>query len=1275
MTRKVVWHHGKGVCLLALVCTLALAVAGFGGVAQTAAAEPATVGQATNLRASTVNQEDGVVRLTWTAAQDAQVYFVVYLKTTELNARNFGQVQMVPFSGTEGTISGLEGGTEYSFIVTGMRWNWVNYGAVWGTWSAWATATPLGTTAGTGTQLSAAEPATVGQATNLRASTANQGDGAVRLTWTAAQDAQVYFVVYLKTTELNARNFGQVQMVPFSGTEGTISGLEGGTEYSFIVTGMRWNWVNYGAVWGTWSAWATGTPAGSGVVSGPESAVDRAALVSLYNATGGTNWTSNTNWLSNAPIEEWHGVTTDDGGRVTELRLRENNLNGGIPSAVGNLAGLIALDFRGNQLSGGVPMQLGALSNLKVLDLRENELSGEIPTELGDLSSLENLRLRNNDLSGPIPASLGNLTNLKELWLSLNKLSGLVPPEIGNLRNLEIILMTENQLSGSLPDSLGNLSALRRLEIVGNQLSGPIPTSLGDLSSLERLRLGNNELTGPIPPQLGNLSSLKLLELNGSALRGPIPSELGSLSSLEELRLYENQLSGPIPPELGNLSNLQSLNLRSNSLSGVIPLELGRLSNLTYLSLRSNDLSGAIPSQLGNLSDLEELYLYGNRLSGSIPSSLGNLSNVRIFFLHENQLTEQIPASLGSLASVERLSLRHNQLTGPVPATLGDLPNLELLRLDYNQLWGQIPSELGRLSKLTRLDLDNNHLMGSIPPSLGDLSELRTLDLHDNLLTGEVPDTLSALTKLEAIRLSGTALIGCIPAALQNVADSDLTRLALPLCGVQADRQFSTDQLATLFDEIITNTEQRDAFSPIKESNIGFSPIEDMRKLRPEFIEARTETDLYYALLKLSNARRDAHLRVESVEGGLAPPRRASCVGVPVHVLPDLSDVNNPTFFVAQNAQGRTSPTIGDVLVSVNGRSMAEYVDEFTPWIRHSTLDGLYWRMADHLTEMHWYVPPSLYSRQLDLTLEGPNGQRYDVSLPYSYGCYAADSYHSTAGFDRVMERVNFNVLVDRDRQLVLLQWRDFERDDLIQDIPALMQYAQQEQILDYDMIIDVSRSSGGSGGAYAIQRLVDQPFRVTFGNVRLSDLGRRLVEYFAGLEPDASAPDVPDWNLSRSWLIDWAQTDGLAAINRGDEYTAPVPFKLAHLPRDSDGMLQPAPVHFRGDVAIINARTAGGSHLDQFMAMFVDNDLATFIGMPTGGYSNTWERRETLRLPGSEQPLFRFMWSIGHTIRPNGEILEGNSAQPDIYIPITRDNFQGYHQMLFDRALAELGR
>ena len=49
-------------------------------------------------------------------------------------------------------------------------------------------------------------------------------------------------------------------------------------------------------------------------------------------------------------------------------------------------------------------------------------------------------------------------------------------------------------------------------------------------------------------------------------------------------------------------------------------------------------------------------------------------------------------------------------------------------------------------------------------------------------------------------------------------------------------------------------------------------------------------------------------------------------------------------------------------------------------------------------------------------------------------------------------------------------------------------------------------------------------------------------------------------------------------------------------------------------------------------------------------------------------------MWNIGHTIRPNGEILEGNPVQPDVYIPLTRANFRSYHQILLDAALEGIG-
>ena len=63
----------------------------------------------------------------------------------------------------------------------------------------------------------------------------------------------------------------------------------------------------------------TPTPRPSGAQT--SAASDRAALVALYNAAGGANWTNNTNWLSARPLGEWHGVTTDGNGRVTELNL------------------------------------------------------------------------------------------------------------------------------------------------------------------------------------------------------------------------------------------------------------------------------------------------------------------------------------------------------------------------------------------------------------------------------------------------------------------------------------------------------------------------------------------------------------------------------------------------------------------------------------------------------------------------------------------------------------------------------------------------------------------------------------------------------------------------------------------------------------------------------------------------------------------------------------------------------------------------------------------
>ncbi len=397
--------------------------------------------------------------------------------------------------------------------------------------------------------------------------------------------------------------------------------------------------------------------------------LDYYALVALYSGTDGPNWTTATNWTSAAPLGDWHGVTTDAGGRVTELSLKENNLRGTIPVDIEQLTSLESLSLSTNQLTGEIPAELGQMTNLETLWLGSNGLTGEIPPELGRLTNLRSLHLLRNRLTGKIPPELGQLRNLSDLDLSANPLDGEIPQELGQLSNMERLVLWGNSLTGEIPPELGQLTNLRMLWIVDNfSLTGEIPPELGQLTNLESLWLNNNDLQGEIPPELGRLTNLTSLELRRNQLKGNIPQELEQLTRLASLNLSANQLSGNIPPELGQLTSVGTLILSANQLSGNIPTDLGRLAGLTELDLSSNQLSGNIPSELGRLIHLRRLDLSSNQLSGNIPSELGQLTHLTSLNLGFNgALSGTLPAALTGL-TLENLRLNETLLCSPQDA-------------------------------------------------------------------------------------------------------------------------------------------------------------------------------------------------------------------------------------------------------------------------------------------------------------------------------------------------------------------------------------------------------------------------------------------------------------------------------------------------------------------------------------------------------------------------------------------------------------------------------
>ena len=502
---------------------------------------------------------------------------------------------------------------------------------------------------------------------------------------------------------------------------------------------------------------------------------------------------------------------------------------------------------------------------------------------------------------------------------------------------------------------------------------------------------------------------------------------------------------------------------------------------------------------------------------------------------------------------------------------------------------------------------------------------------------------------------------------------------------------------AALFDTIVARTERREAFSPVKNERLGFEPIAAMLALRDDVVAAETEEALYYALARLSHARRDRHLDLFLVPGGLtlpdstgldvaggpdpSPPRQA-----PARIFPDYSDgAGEAEYFLGASAagafeweqhvrEGWAEKLLGIRVTSVNGMAVEAWHDSAAAFIRHSTRAQLRWKLAEAMTLATAGFPPRLRGDSLRLGVIDVDGVEHEITLPFAdpevltWNLVGEPLY---PGLSLALHTDTYDLLTPDDgRPFLVLIWRGF-RESMVADVDRLIAFASERGLLDHALVMDVTRSRGGSLGAYAMQRLQPRPFRTTFGNLRISDVTLPFIE---DKRRDFAARDINDGGVPETiddgtWLMEWLEDDVLGALERGDAYSNNVPFKLAHAPRDSDGVLEPAAVHFRGPFGVISG-PHGGSHLDQFVSIVVDNGLGPVVGMPPGGYSNTWEWDEVLTFPGTDQLVVGFMWNIGHTIRPNGEIAEGNPADVDEWIPLTPGNVTTYYEDMLARVL-----
>lgn len=193
--------------------------------------------------------------------------------------------------------------------------------------------------------------------------------------------------------------------------------------------------------------------------------LEKQALIDLYESTKGASW--NQTWNLSQDVVLWEGVTISD-GHITEIRMLFNNLNGELPSSLGNLSKLKVLELSFNKISGLLPTELGKLTELEVLALNGNFISGSIPSSIGELHNLKQLHLSSNQLTGSVPVSINTLTELEVFNVFQNELSGKVPVELSKSRNIREFVIAENNFIHTKEVSQILLSRSAQMNVFGH---------------------------------------------------------------------------------------------------------------------------------------------------------------------------------------------------------------------------------------------------------------------------------------------------------------------------------------------------------------------------------------------------------------------------------------------------------------------------------------------------------------------------------------------------------------------------------------------------------------------------------------------------------------------------------------------------------------------------------------------------------------------------------------------------------------------------------------
>ena len=196
-----------------------------------------------------------------------------------------------------------------------------------------------------------------------------------------------------------------------------------------------------------------------------------------HNSTGLSSSNATIPYASGLCQKPWTGITCRN-GLIESIQLLSLGLTGELPTEIGLLRGLTALDLSSNALGGTIPESMTNLFDINEMLLTNNYLTGTIPSGFRQLRKLVFLDIAYNKFNGTVPIVFSNMTNLAVIYADANSFSGQISSDICTLlseRNATLSLKNCPTLACYQAQCWGGSPSLRKA-LLDDSISVCAPT-------------------------------------------------------------------------------------------------------------------------------------------------------------------------------------------------------------------------------------------------------------------------------------------------------------------------------------------------------------------------------------------------------------------------------------------------------------------------------------------------------------------------------------------------------------------------------------------------------------------------------------------------------------------------------------------------------------------------------------------------------------------------------------------------------------------------------